>query len=423
MRVLLVADDCNPQWPSLPVVGYQMCRSIAAIHDAVVVTQVRNKPNIDQAGMRSGQTKVEYVDNEYVAAPFHRIAQVLRGGANKAWTLNVALSYPSILAFEWEVWKRFRKDLKAGRFDLVHRITPMSPTLPSLLASRCPVPYVLGPLNGGLSWPAEYYGELRREREFMTFLRGASRFLPYYRRTFTRPSAILAAFQHTINDLPTSAHNRTIQFPEVGFDPATFFPGPDRLPSEKVNFLFVGRLVPYKCADVLIEAFALNPVLRKHRLWIVGDGPERPALEQLIEKHQLQDCVELFGWKTQTEVGEFLRKADVFAFPSIRELGAGVIVEAMACGLTCLAVDYGGPGGLIQERVGVRVKLQSKVAMIRDFADRMAELATQPDRTRAMGRAAAAYAATEYSWDSRAKKLLDVYRWAVEKTGPIPRPY
>ncbi|MBX9628185.1 MAG: hypothetical protein K2X82_30585 [Gemmataceae bacterium] len=158
MRVLLVADDCNPDWPSLPVVGYQMCRSLAGVHDAVVVTQVRNRPNIERAGM--GRAEVVYVDSEYVAAPVHRLARALRGGANKAWTLNVAMSYPSILAFEWEVWKRFGRDLAAGRFDIVHRLTPMSPTLPSLLAARSPVPFVLGPLNGGLRWPRAYYGEL-----------------------------------------------------------------------------------------------------------------------------------------------------------------------------------------------------------------------------------------------------------------------
>ena len=255
IRVLLLADDCNPEWPSLPVVGYHTCRTIADRTDAVVATQIRNRPNIEKAGM--GRAKVVYIDSEYVAAPIHRLALWLRGGDKVAWSLNVAMTYPSYLAFEREVWRRFRGDLNAGRFDIIHRVTPMSPTLPSPLAAWSPVPFVLGPLNGGLRWPPEYLGEQRREREWMSNFRSAYRMLPYYRSTYAR-STVLAAFQHTIDDLPPLAQKDAIDFPEVGFDPATFHAPPARPVNDSVTFLFVGRLVPYKCADVVVQAFAAS---------------------------------------------------------------------------------------------------------------------------------------------------------------------
>jgi glycosyltransferase involved in cell wall biosynthesis len=417
MRVLLVADDCNPQWPSLPVVGYHTCRSLAEVVDAVVVTQIRNRPNIEQAGF--GKAQVVYVDSEYIAAPINRLSQFLRKGVSTGWTMNVALNYPAYIAFEWEVLKRFRGDLKRGRFDIVHRVTPMSPTLPSPLARWSPAPFVLGPLNGGLPWPKEYYGELRREREWLTYLRAAYRLLPYYRSTYFQTAAILAAFPHTIKDLPPGVGRRVIDFPEVGFDPATFYPV-ERPQSEALTFLFAGRLVPYKCADVVLEAFALEPLLRQHRLWIVGDGPERPALEQIVDKNGLRSCVEFLGWKSQADVAGLLRRADVFAFPSIRELGAGVVVEAMACGLACLVVDYGGPGGLIHDGIGVRVPLQAKDKMIRAFAEAMKALAANPAGARAMGQAASAFAFREYSWGRKAEKFRDVYDWVLRRRATKP---
>src|SRR5690242_8174541 len=104
IRVLILADDCNPEWPSLPIVGFNTCRAIADVVETVVVTQVRNRPNIEKLGM--GRAKVEYVDNEYVAAPVHRLAIWLRGGDKVAWTTNVAMAYPSYVAFEREVWRR-----------------------------------------------------------------------------------------------------------------------------------------------------------------------------------------------------------------------------------------------------------------------------------------------------------------------------
>src|SRR5262245_46227131 len=129
MRALILADDCNPEWSSLPIVGYKAARAIAEHADVVVATHVRNRENIEKAGF--GRAKVRYIDNEYVARPLFKFAKFLRHGTETAWTTAIALSYPSYLAFEWEVWKATRDELRNGAFDVVHRITPMSPTLPS----------------------------------------------------------------------------------------------------------------------------------------------------------------------------------------------------------------------------------------------------------------------------------------------------
>src|SRR5690606_9457791 len=115
MRVLLVASECNPDWPSRPVVGYKACRSIADHAEAVVATHIRNREAIGRSGF--GRATVEYIDNEYVARPVHKAATWLRGGSSVAWTINTASIYPSTIAFEWEVWKRFRDDLRQRKFD------------------------------------------------------------------------------------------------------------------------------------------------------------------------------------------------------------------------------------------------------------------------------------------------------------------
>ena len=73
MRVLLLAEDCNPEWPSLPVVGYNACRAIADEVETVVVTQVRNRPNLTKHGF--GRARVEYVDTEDVAGPLFRLGR------------------------------------------------------------------------------------------------------------------------------------------------------------------------------------------------------------------------------------------------------------------------------------------------------------------------------------------------------------
>lgn len=418
MRVLLLADDCNPEWPSLPVVGYKICRALSDHADVVVATHVRNRESISRTGL--GRARVVYVDNEYIAAPLYRLATFVRGGNKVAWTANVAFSYPSALAFEHEVWKRFGEELRGGEFDVVHRVTPMSPTIPSPMAKWSPVPFVLGPLNGGLRWPRGFAKELHREREWLTYLRGAYRILPYCRGTYRRAAAVLAAFDHTMADLPDVARDRAIDFPEVGIDPDIFTGPALRKASDRLVFLFAGRLVPYKCADVLVEAFAASETLRRHRLVIAGDGPERRRLETAIFRNALEGSVELVGWKSQAEIAELMRSADVFAFPSVRELGAGVVVEAMASGLPCVVVDYGGPGSLISAEMGVKVPVGDKATLVRGFTNELERLAQAHDRRRLLGRAAARYALDEYSWDAKARKVIHVYEWVLGRRAAKP---
>jgi glycosyltransferase involved in cell wall biosynthesis len=410
MRVLILADACNPDWPSLPIFGYKFACAIANHTDAVVVTQIRNKPNIDRDGM--GKAEVVYVDTENIAAPIYKLATVLRGGEKVSWSLQMAMNYPSYLAFERAAWKHFQPDLQNGRFDLVHRITPVSPTLPSPMAKWSPVPFLFGPINGNLPWPKYFMSELNREREWVNYLRNAYKLMPYYRSTYARSAGILAAFEHTIADLPANVKSKTINFCELGFDPEQFTP-PSRQPQTKMTMLFVGRLVPYKLPEVVIRAVAASSILQQHKLLIVGEGPERPRLEKIIEEQNLSECVELVGQKSQTEVGELMRQAEIFAFPSIREVGGGVVVEAMASGMACVVVDYGGPGSLVRSDCGIKVPMGDLDHLVKRFTEELEQLVTDPDRVERLGLAAHQHAMTNYSWDAKAKMVSEIYNWVT----------
>lgn len=417
LRVLLLAEHCNPDWPSLPVVGYKAAKAIADVADVTLVTHIRNKAAINRNGV--GRARVVFLDNEYIARPMYRLACFLRGGSEVAWTTSVAMSYLPYVVFEHLAWKSFGARLTAKEFDVVHRLTPMSPTLPSLLAGRSPVPFVLGPLNGGLKWPKEFVSELRREREWLTYLRSMFRVLPYARSTYSRAAAILAAFPHTVADVPAAAQPRTIELAEVGIDPELFHSDEGPRPGP-ITFLFVGRLVPYKCADVAVEAFAGSEALQHCRMRVVGDGPELTSLREIVARYRATDRVEFLGWRKQVEVARIMRQAHVFIFPSIRELGAGVVVEAMACSLCCVVVDYGGPGGLIDASRGVKVPLVGKRALVLQMREHMEQLAGDRVRIAKLAAEARRYVLAEYSWAAKAAKTLEVYRWVTGHRGDKP---
>src|SRR5262249_39488404 len=145
--------------------------------------------------------------------------------------------------------------------------------------------------------------------------------------------------------------------------------------------------VPYKGADMLLEA-AL-PFLRANQLalHILGDGPERGTLEAMVDNLGVRQNVSFYGWIPHTEVQKTLRDCDLMALPSIREFGGGVVVEAMALGVTPMVADYGGPAELVDEHTGIRIPFQSKQSLIDGFRHALADVIKYPEKLDHLGAA------------------------------------
>ncbi|HAA27717.1 MAG TPA: hypothetical protein DCE56_08645 [Cyanobacteria bacterium UBA8553] len=287
------------------------------------------------------------------------------------------------------------------------------------MAKWSPVPFVLGPVLGALPWPKYFKVEMSREGEWMNYFRELHRWLPFYKSTYAHAAAILAAYDHTIADVPDAAKPRTINFSEGGVDPSKFTL-PVRQKKDKMTVLFVGRLVPFKMPEVLVRSFAASSILQQHKLIIVGDGPERPRLDRLVEEANLSECVEFTGTISQDRVGELMRECEIFGFPSIREQGGGVLTLAMMSGMTCVVVDYGGPALRVKSGCGVKVPLGDLDHLVKHFTQELEQLVVDPDRVINMGIAARRYTETYYSWDAKARKTLEVYNWVLGRQEKKP---
>lgn len=411
-RVLVIAEAANPEWVSVPLVGWSLAQALREVADVHLVTQVRNREAILRAGLAEGR-EFTAIDSEALARPLWALGNVLRMGEGKGWTALQAASAVSYPYFERLVWKRFGEDLRAGRYDVVHRITPLSPTQSGPLAARCAragVPVVLGPLNGGVPWPAEFDAARRAEREWLSYVRGLYRYLPGRRAMLDASACILAGSRHTASEFADWG-DRVVWLPENGIDPARFPDGPHVAQGGPLRACFIGRMVPYKGPDMLIEAAA--PLIRAGRLTLdmIGDGPMLGALRQ--QAAPLGGGIRFHGWLAHDKVQTVAGDCGLLAFPSVREFGGGVVLEAMAMGLAPLIVDYAGPGELVMDDTGYRIALGDRDEIVGRFRAELSRLAEDPAGVAATGARARAVVRQNFTWAAKARQVAEVYDWVT----------
>jgi glycosyltransferase involved in cell wall biosynthesis len=426
--VLLLAEAANPEWASVPLIGWSLSQAIAKVADAHLVTHVRNRDALLRAGLRE-DADFTAIDNEAVAKPLWRLSDWLRGGEGRGWTTVMALAALAYYAFEHEVWRRFSAQLARGDFELVHRITPVSPTNQSLIAGKLAkrgIPFILGPINGGIPWPKGFAGRQAAEREWLSSLRALYKLLPGYRSTLVHSAAIIAGSSHVYDALPAWTAEKRVFIPENAVDLVRFSGPRMRKAAIPLRVIFVGRLVPYKCADLLIEGSA--PFQRQGlvELTIVGDGPERARLEALALQLGVERTTRFDGWTPHEDIAGKLRESDLLALPSVREFGGGVVLEAMAMGVAPLVANYGGPADLVDDSVGIRVPFEDKASLVEGLSRALAEIGAAPGRLDVMGAAGRARVLRDFTWEAKAGQILEVYEAALANapvsSRGLPRP-
>ena len=190
-----------------------------------------------------------------------------------------------------------------------------------------------------------------------------------------------------------------LQIVHCGVDPTRYQPNPG--PPQK-RLLFVGRLAAVKGVAVLFEALAsLRQTHPDLRLTLIGDGPERAALESLTYTLGLSDVSAFLGYQSQDQVAAALSAHDIFVLPSFAEGVPVVLMEAMAARLPVIATAVGGVGELVDATSGLIVPPGDAEAL----AHAIDTLLTNPQKGAQMGAVGAAKVAAEFNSLSEAKRL------------------
>lgn len=175
-----------------------------------------------------------------------------------------------------------------------------------------------------------------------------------------------------------------------------------KLGFSRATLVSVGHLIPRKAHDLVIQAL---PRLAETDLVVIGDGPERGALDALARESGVGDRVRFVGAVAQDELRNYYGAADALVLASSREGWANVLLESMACGTPVVASRAGGsPEVVSAPEAGVLMAERTPQAVI-EGVQRL--LARYPDRTETRRYA------EKFSWEETTRGQLRLFERVI----------
>ncbi len=413
-KVLVSAYACHPlategSFPGEAILGWNILRQLCRFHDVTVLTRSYN-----QEALENGLRALGLVaDCRYVSLP-RALSPLLRH------YLGFSLYY---LFWQIKVFGLARRLVRQRKFDVFHQVTFANDWMPSFIGAYLPMTFVWGPLGGAHRTPrallAELGGRFRRKEKTREALKDLWRATPFRRRGLRRAAAVLVCNRET--EAALSAVRSKLRFFPVNGINADELPrtsGPVQEPDGGFRILFAGRLDPIKGLKLGVRAFAKfgasNP---RATFEIVGSGEAEAEVRELVGRLGAEDRIRFVPWMAREDLMRRFQSCDVLLFPSFRDGGGAVVVEAMACGKPVICLDTGGPSFHVQEPWGIKVPPADPETVVVGLAAALARLAGDPELRERMGRAARERVLSYYLWDRLGERLAEIYDEVLHPQG------
>lgn len=365
-KALISAYACEPHVGSEPGVGWHWVKKTAASFGEVHVVTRSGDRQLDSDGRKyvrdskgniekemsqldlSGRVTFHYFDLPNFISRFERttIGDIV----------NIYL---------WEIFVFFfllRKFPRHG-FDVAQKVTIVSHRYPSFIwyfAKK----YIHGPIAGGERFPLNLlpiFSPRSRLKEYTRmFFQLAPSLDPLIWWTYYMADEILVVTNETRTILPSPfRHKCTIQQAiseeEFGWKRQEFRLS-GHVKGQPLRLLYVGRLLEWK--GIMLAFKALKEVEIPYQFDIIGDGPARRLYEQYTRSHDLS--VNFLGFISRNELPSYYQNSELFLFPSLRDSGGFVVLEAQANGLPVLTMNLGGPSLNLNRESGILIPVKDR---------------------------------------------------------------
>ena len=344
-RLLVFAYACEPGRGSEPGAGWGMVRALSQVSECVVLIGPTHAEPIAEwervHGTSEGVTFVVVPEASHPTIP---------GRGRIGWFI-------AYLRWLRRAEATAHKLHAERAFDAVCHASYSTYWLPTP-AVRLGIPCLWGPVGGAVVTPLQLWPALGLPGVGIEFLDllvvRACAALPATRRTWADAGWRVLQNNATLSRLPARLRDRSTVLNHALF--TEIEPRSSVLPGR--HLLFVGGLQTRKGLRLVLSALAQTPPAVS--LTIVGDGPERRAMERLAHRLGVVGRVEFRGHLDRAVVLGMFAEAAASVFTGLREEGGLALAEAMLCGCAVIVLDHGGPSAIMAYATD-----QSRVARIR----------------------------------------------------------
>ncbi len=416
LKVLVSSYACNPLGspklhPGEDLTGWRMVHQIARFHDVHVLTHSYNEAAIAAAG----------ADRPDAAVTFH----FTRLPRPVGWLYKIEFGQ-RIYYYLWQihVWRKARRLHRQVGFDLAHHLTFGNDWLSSYMGAFLPVPFVLGPVGGGQKTPRGLMREYTLGGRLSEWGRNGAQWFgrrdPVRRRCMKKARAILVCNRETMTKVPKPYRGKVVYFPVNGVSAEDFASASPAAGAEGRPFraFMAGRFHRLKGFALAVRGFGLFAAGRPDvEFVVIGSGQEGRTIRRTIGELGLEAKVRLIDWLPRTELLREMRASDVLLFPSFRDGGGAVVVEAMASGKAVIGLDSGGPGFHIEPEWGFKIEPRDPAYVAAEIARALETLYADRSLVRTLGEAARRRAEDFYLWDRHGERFRDIYEKALAGEG------
>ena len=311
-------------------------------------------------------------------------------------------SFPEMLSYLVGAWRKTEELLKAEHYDkcLVFFGIPSGP-LALHLKRKYKLPYVVRFGGGDIPGAQKRYKYL-----YMALA-------PIIRSIWKNADNLIANSEGLKQRALGFDDKCDISIIENGVDSDFFVPNGEKSDSDIIKILFVSRLIEGKGLQYVIPS--LYDIQRQVKaqtgksiaLIIVGDGPYRETLEELVAKTGTKELVSFEGRKDKQKVREYYQKADIFILPSLSEGMPNVVLEAMASGLPIVMTPCEGSKELATDN-GI-------ISSIDKIPESIAQLCINESMRNDMGKNSRKNVEASFRWESIGERYLKMLNNEDEK--------
>lgn len=403
-KVLLITFACKPNEGSESGVGWNFVKLIGGIEELDVYVLAWSGENQKKLLSENKEVNVKYI--------FYDLPPFISKYQNKQ-THN-GQKFMEIYYMLWQVGalKYIVKKFGRNYFDIVHHITFVSATLPSLFV-LLKAKFIWGPLSSNDVTPKVLLNKRNKINKLVVkdYFKKVVRKLSFvYKLDKYKSEKILINTSDITDIVKLKNTKKIIQVSSIGVEAQllnnNYWLSKSQSIKEEVRIFSVGKFIDIKNFDLTIEAFyKFSQIHKNSKLYLVGDGPNKQSLLNLVREYKIEDRVIFMGWQSRQDVIDLLSyKSHILLYPTAEKAGI-TILEALALGNPVVGLNFGGPKEFVKKDSGILVELEERDLMSTNLAQALIEVINNYENY-SKNTYKAVY---PYLWENRDAKMKDIY--------------